>query len=93
MNVRPMNSGTIVHDRDHVLIGSRLPLESCASTFSNTRGSTYGPFFALRPMMDYLSFSWPYRRLFRRRIMAVLDGFRGLRVPPPLALLPVGLTG
>ena len=40
MNVRPTNSGTIVQARDHVLIGSRLPLASCASTFSNTLGST-----------------------------------------------------
>ena len=54
-----MNSGTIVHDRDQVLIGSRLPLASWASTFSNTRGSMYGPFFALRPMVNYLSFNCP----------------------------------
>ncbi len=34
MNVSPMNSGTIVHARDQVLIGSRLLPPSCASTFS-----------------------------------------------------------
>src|SRR5262245_10313124 len=36
---------------------------------------------------------WPYRRERRRRISAEFDGLRRLRVPPPLALLPVGLTG
>jgi hypothetical protein len=51
MNVSPMNSGTIVHERDQVLMGSRFPEESWASTFSKTRGSMYGPFFALRPMV------------------------------------------
>ena len=34
-----------------------------------------------------------HRLLFRRRTIAVPDGFRGFRVLPPFALLPVGLTG
>ena len=56
--------------------------------------SPSGPGFPGRQSLRaYLSFNWPYRRLFRRRMIAVLDGFRGFRVPPPFALLPVGLTG
>ena len=39
------------------------------------------------------NFCTPYRRLRRRRIIALFDALRGWRVMPPLALLPVGLTG
>src|SRR5260370_37675940 len=46
----PMNSGTIVQARAHVLIGSRLPDCSARYTFSSSRSTTYGPFFSERPM-------------------------------------------
>src|SRR5262249_8591127 len=46
----PMNSGTIVHARAQVLIGSRLPVWSALYTRSSNRSTTYGPFFSERPM-------------------------------------------
>src|SRR5215210_1401641 len=46
----PTNSGTMVQARDHVLIGSRLPVLSARYTFSSSRSVTYGPFFNERPM-------------------------------------------
>ena len=41
----------------------------------------------------HLIFNWPYRRDRRRRTIALEDGFLRFRVNPPLASLPVGLTG
>src|SRR5262249_11061856 len=48
----PTNSGTIVHARAQVLIGSRLPDVSARATFSSSRSTTYGPFFSDRPIAD-----------------------------------------
>ena len=45
-------------------------------------------------IIGYLcSFNCPYRLLLRRRTIELLLGLRFWRVAPPLALLPVGLTG
>src|SRR5208282_2560714 len=49
---------------------------------------------AHRPQsIPYLIFNWPWRRDLRRRTMALFDGLRRLRVEPPFANTPVGLTG
>src|SRR5262245_43947299 len=48
MKVKPTNSGTIVHARAHVLIGSFEPLAWAACTFLNTLKSTNGPFLLER---------------------------------------------
>src|ERR1022692_4244162 len=50
MNVWPMKSGTIVQSRAQVLIGSRLPVRCCFSTFASRRSLTYGPFLMERPI-------------------------------------------
>src|SRR6516164_3214556 len=47
-NVAPMNSGTTVQSRDHVLIGSLFM--PCRSTLARRRRSTCGPFFSDRPI-------------------------------------------
>src|SRR5262245_33367304 len=86
------NSGTIVQSRAQVLIGSRFM--PSFMTLSNNRGLTYGPFFRERLMVifpNYLAIKRGPGR--RRRMIAEFEGFRGLRVLPPLASLPVGLHG
>ena len=46
----PMNSGTIVQARAHVLMASRAPPAFIRSTLANNFGSTNGPFLSDRPM-------------------------------------------
>ena len=55
MNVCPTNSGTIVHARAQVLIGSFVPMSFCFSTLANNLGLTKGPFFSDLPIRPVTS--------------------------------------
>src|SRR6478752_10375078 len=100
MNVWPTNSGMSVQARAQVVIGSLIPCWFSLSTLPYSFASTYGPFLSERPICQLSAFGYfvinfctPYRRLRRRRTIALLDALRRSRVMPPLALFPVGLTG
>src|SRR5882672_5781997 len=85
MKVCPTKSGVMVHARAQVVMGSRLFVRAIAATFFSTFGSTNGPFLRLRLMR------LPY--FLRLRTMRRPDVFFGLRVLPPLAILPHGEHG
>ena len=57
------------------------------------RSSSSSPLATRHSPLAAQIFSWPYRTLVRRRMMALFDGLRRRRVLPPLASTPVGEQG
>ena len=70
-----MNSGTIVQARDHVLIGSRLPVRSAFSTFVSK------PFNDIRALLQRASHNSSFPRPLAGRLIVRfrVDSWVGLR--------------
>src|SRR5437867_10330374 len=83
-SVWPMNSGTTVDRRAHVLTTRFSPLRFIVSIFLNRDSTTYGPFLMERAIDS------PY--FFRRRTMSESLSLRR-RVLRPLVILPHGVVG